>query len=360
MNEAPMATTYQSPALQLPGAVPPPDHSVDSGVPWHYGDPHGEQRLLAAGAGVVDLSHRGVLQVIGPDRLTWLHSLTTQALEKLLPNMSTSALILDPHGHVEHELHLVDDGEKTWIIVEAAATEPLRRYLDSMRFMLRVEVVDVSADFAVVWQPLYERHVDYPTWLSSPEFSGIGTSESGTDRGGDASKYIDHRPEQFAVRETIIPRADLPDLLQDRAGELAGTWAYEALRVAAGVPRVGLETDHRTLPHEVGWIGPAVHLSKGCYRGQEAIARVHNMGKPPRRLVLLHLDGGAEILPEHGDAVYLGDRQIGWVGSAARHYELGPIATAIIKRSINTDTDLIVMTGAGESVAASAESIITS
>ena len=72
---------------------------------------------------------------------------------------------------------------------------------------------------------------------------------------------------------------------------LAGTWAYEALRIAAGRPRLGLDTDHRTIPHELGWIETAVHLSKGCYRGQETVARVHNLGHPPRRLVRLHLDG---------------------------------------------------------------------
>jgi len=345
---------YRSPALDLPGACPAPEGSPDEGVPWHYGDPHAEQRRLAAGRGSVDLSHRGVITVTGPDRLTWLHSLTTQHLETLAPGTSTTALILSPHGHVEHEMHLADDGTTTWITVEPGDAPALVAYLDSMRFMLRVEVADASADWAVVWQPLREVDPDRVTWLVPADMAGQGVTDAGSDRGGDASKYIDHRPEALVGREVIVPRTDLLGVLGD---EPAGTWALEALRVAAAVPRLGHETDHRTLPHEVGWIGPAVHLAKGCYRGQEAVARVHNLGAPPRRLVLLHLDGGAESLPAHGDPVLLGDREIGWVASAARHYELGPLATAVIKRSVDPAADLVVRASSGE-IAAGQEVVV--
>jgi len=350
----PEMATFRSPSLDLAGAVPPPEDSRDAGVPWHYGDPHAEQRQLASGQSSVDLSNRGVVTVTGPDRLTWLHSLTTQHLDRLTPGEPASALILSPHGHVEHELHIVDDGATTWITVEPDAASALVAYLDSMRFMLRVEVADVTNDWAVIWQPVMEPHDRYGTWLPAPEFRGSGMSQSGTDRGGDAGRYIDHRPEALVGREILVPR---PELLLVLGDDPAGTWAWQALRIAAAVPRVGAETDHRTLPHEVGWIGPAVHLSKGCYRGQEAVARVHNLGSPPRRLVLLHLDGGAEILPVHGDPVFLGERQVGWVGSAARHYELGPIATAVIKRSVDADADLVVRVGDTD-VAASQELVI--
>jgi len=347
-------TSYRSPALDLPGACPPPEGSSDEGVPWHYGDPHAEQRRLVEGRGAVDLSHRGVVTVTGPDRLTWLHSLTTQHLEGLAPSASTTALILSPHGHVEHELHLADDGTTTWISVEPGTADALVAYLDSMRFMLRVEVVDASGEWAVVWEPVREVDPDRATWLVPADMAGVGASDSGSDRGGDASKYVDHRPGVLVGRELIVPRGDLLATLGD---EPAGTWALEALRVAAAVPRLAHETDHRTLPHEVGWVGPAVHLAKGCYRGQEAVARVHNLGAPPRRLALLHLDGGAESLPSHGDPVLLGDREVGWVASAARHYELGPIATAVIKRSIDPAADLIVRAQSGD-IAAGQEPVI--
>lgn len=347
-------TPYRSPALDLPGACPAPEGSADEGVPWHYGDPHAEQRRLVEGSGAVDLSHRGVVTVSGPDRLTWLHSLTTQHLEALAPGASTTALILSPHGHVEHEMHLADDGATTWITVEPGDAPALVAYLDSMRFMLRVEVADVSSDWAVVWQPVREADADRVTWLVPADMAGVGATDAGSDRGGDASKYVDHRPGVLVGREVIVPRAELLSALGDQP---AGTWALEALRVAAAAPRLGYETDHRTLPHEVGWIGPAVHLAKGCYRGQEAVARVHNLGAPPRRLVLLHLDGGAEALPGHGDPVLLGDREIGWVSSAARHYELGPIATAVIKRSVDPAAELTVRAESGD-IAAGQEPVI--
>jgi folate-binding protein YgfZ len=343
-------------SLTLPGAVPAPEGSVDTGVPWHYGDPHGEQRRLVAGVGAVDLSHRGVIRVSGPDRLGWLHSLTTQALEGLPPGQPTIALILSPHGHVEHELHVVDDGEATWLTVEPGAAASIAAYLDSMRFMLRVEVADVSTDWAVVWQPVRGSVEGRVTWSTPPEYAGVGVSDAGRDRGGDASRYVDHRPGVLVGREVLVPRDEALAALGD---EPCGTWALEALRVAAGVPRVGFETDHRTLPHEVGWIGPAVHLAKGCYRGQEAVARVHNLGRPPRRLVLLHLDGSDGVLPVHGDAVRAGERVVGWVASSARHYELGPIATAVVKRATPVDDVLVVTTADGTEVAATQEIIVT-
>ncbi len=349
-------TTYRSPALDLPGAVPPPEASLDGGVPWHYGDPHAEQRRLESGVGAVDLSHRGVITVTGPDRLTWLHSLTTQHLDALPSGASTTALILTPQGHVEHELHIVDDGATTWITVESGTADALVAYLDSMRFMLRVEVADVTAEWAVVWEPVREVDPTATTWLVAPDFALGETSAAGADRGGDATRYVDHRPALFVGREVLVPRAQL---LERLGSEPAGTWAWEALRVASAAPRLGAETDHRTLPHEVGWVGPAVHLSKGCYRGQEAVARVHNLGAPPRRLALLHLDGAAETLPVHGDAVLFGDREVGWIASSARHHELGPVATAVLKRNVPADVDLVVRTANGD-VAAAQESVIVS
>ena len=348
-------TAYRSPALDLPGAVPAPEGSPDEGVPWHYGDPHAEQRALASGAATgVDLSHRGVVAVSGPDRLSWLHSLTTQHLEALRTGESTTALILSPHGHVEHELHLADDGDTTWITTEPGTAADLVAYLDSLRFMLRVEVREAGAEWAVVWQPVREPDPGRVTWLVPADVAGAGVTDAGSDRGGDAAKYVDHRPGVLVGREVLVPREDLPAAL---GAQPAGTWALEALRVAAAAPRLGHETDHRTLPHEVGWIGPAVHLSKGCYRGQEAVARVHNLGSPPRRLVLLHLDGGPETLPAHGDPVLLGEREVGWVASAARHFELGPIATAVVKRNADPGADLVVRTSSGD-IAAAQEPVI--
>ena len=291
--------------LLTEGAVAPPEGSLDAGVAWHYGDPLGEQRRLTQGQGFVDLSHRPVVAVTGEDRLTWLHTLTSQHLEHLAPNVWTEALILSANGHVEHHLTLVDDGHTTLAHVEPGTVEPLVQYLDSMRFWSKVEVA-VRDDLAVVWQP-------GPTGMDDD------------------------------ARFSIVAAADLTGF----DGPPAGTWALEALRVAAGVPRMGKETDHRTIPAEVGWIGAAVHLEKGCYRGQETVARVHNLGKPPRRLVRLHLDGAAETLPESGDDLILGERRVGFVGTTAQHFELGPIALGLVKRNTPDDAELKTASGLG-------------
>jgi folate-binding protein YgfZ len=287
-----------SPLLDRPGAVAAaaPDYAVAG----HYGDPLREQRTLLDGGGVVDRSHRGVVRVTGGDRLSWLHSLTSQHLTALPAGEWTEALVLSPHGHVEHHLTLVDDGEATWFHVEPGTAPALVAYLDSMRFMLRVEVEDLTSSYAVI--------------------SVVG--EEPGDR--------------------IVPRSSLADEIDATGRPLAGHDAFEALRVASGRPRLGFETDHRTIPHEVGWIGPAVHLDKGCYRGQETVARVHNLGRPPRRLVLLHLDGTSETLPPPHVPVELDDKSVGFLGTAVHHADLGPIALAVVKRSTADDAHLVV------------------
>jgi folate-binding protein YgfZ len=265
----------------------------------------------------VDRSHRGVVRIAGPDRLSWLHSLCTAAIGQLQPGQATEALILSPNGHVEHHLTLTDDGTALWAHVEPGTAGPLLKFLESMRFMLRVEPADVSDDYAVL------THMG---------------PRAGPEHAGGAAATLEL---PFGT-DLIFPRAALAEAaagLQAAGAVLAGMWAHEALRIAAGRCRFGLDTDHRTIPHEVGWIETAVHLDKGCYRGQETVARVHNLGHPPRRLVLLHLDGSEDRLPGHGDLVAAG-APVGFVGSAARHYELGPIALALIKRTVPVDATL--------------------
>ncbi|WSB85230.1 folate-binding protein [Streptomyces cellulosae] len=313
----------KSPLLTLPGAVPA--EGVDEGVAAHYGDLFREQRALADGTGFVDLSHRGVVTVSGPERLGWLHLLLTQHVQELPPHQATEALILSANGHIEHALYLVDDGETTWAHVEPGTQEALVAYLESMKFFYRVEVADRTEDIAVVHLP---------------------------------AGSITEVPEGVAVRETpygrdlFLPRGDLEEFATE-AGPAAGLLAYEALRVEQHRPRLGFETDHRTIPHELGWIGSAVHLQKGCYRGQETVARVQNLGKPPRRLVFLHLDGSEVHLPVPGTEVRLADdgpdgRKIGFITTSVRHHELGPVALALVKRNVPVDARLL----AGDTAAA--------
>jgi tRNA-modifying protein YgfZ len=322
--------TYRSPMLDAPGAVPAEE--ADLGVAAHYGDPLGEQRQLAGGRGWVDLSHRDVVRVEGADRLAWLHNLTTQRIDKLEPGTGLEALVLSPQGHVEHHLQLVDDGIATWLQVEPGAGPALTAFLDSMRFMLRVHVVDASFDWAVVWQPLREPHPDYLT-------------------------RVDPQSDAVSGRQLFVPRVSL-EVFAAEAGGASGALALEALRIEAGRARFGFDTDHRTIPHEVGWIGNAVVLDKGCYRGQETVARVANLGRPPRRLVRLHLDGSVrETLPPRGTPVFVGGAGVGEVTSTAYHHQLGPIALALVKYATADDAEVVVATD-GVAIAATLEPIV--
>jgi folate-binding protein YgfZ len=144
-----------------------------------------------------------------------------------------------------------------------------------------------------------------------------------------------------AAAHEHVPREQVTTYAE-AAGPACGLWAYEALRIARGEPRLGLDTDQRTIPNEVGWIDTAVHMDKGCYRGQETVARVHNLGRPPRRLTLLHLDGSENRLPEVGAELRSGEKVVGSVGTSARHHELGPIALALVKRNVPLDAQLEV------------------
>ncbi|MFD5099237.1 CAF17-like 4Fe-4S cluster assembly/insertion protein YgfZ [Streptomyces albidochromogenes] len=306
----------KSPLLSLPGAVPA--EGRDEGVAAHYGDLFREQRSLAGGTGFVDLSHRGVVTVTGDDRLSWLHLLLTQHVSDLPAGQATEALILTAHGHVEHAMYLVDDGETMWMHVEPGTQGDLLAYLESMKFFYRVETADRTEDVAVV-------HLPAGSIADVPEGAVVRETSHG--------------------RDLFLPRAEL-EAYAAAHGPAAGILAYEALRVEAHRPRLGFETDHRTIPHELGWIGSAVHLQKGCYRGQETVARVQNLGKPPRRLVFLHLDGSDVLLPGPGTPVRLAadgeeGRQLGFVTTSARHHELGPIALALVKRNVPVDAELL-------------------
>ncbi len=330
--------TTTSPLLALPGAVAVPDGSV----PAHHGDPLREQRELAEGAGLVDRSGRDVLAVPGADRLSWLHSLTSQHLDRLAEGTGAEALVLSPQGHVEHHLVLADLAGTTWIDVEPGTGAALHAFLDRMRFLLRVEPALVTTEWAVL--SLVGPRSDQVLAAAGLPVPAGASAVLPLEGGG----FVRRMPpigDGADVVDLLVPRAELAD----RAGALlaagaraAGLDAFEALRVEARRPRLGVDTDHRTIPNETGWLTSAVHLDKGCYRGQETVARVHNLGRPPRRLVLLHLDGVSEELPEPGTPVLNGAREVGRVGTVVRHHELGVVALALVKQSVPTEAELSV------------------
>jgi len=330
--------------------------AADTGVPAHYGDPMREQRTLATAVGLVDRSNRDVIAVPGDERAGWLHTLTTQHLSDLSAMTGSELLVLSPHGHVEHHAYVTEDGTTAWLDTEPGAGAGLLKYLEMMRFFTRVEPRDATAELAVL-SLVGPGAADLFPELAAPRVSAVPGPKFA------AGEVPGHATSQYAVREfegglarrvplgvdLLVPRAAKTAVIEKLGVPLAGLWAYEAIRVEHHVPRLGWETDHRTIPAEAEFTGPAVHLDKGCYRGQETVARVHHLGRPPRRLVLLHLDGIAtDQPPAQGTPVTLDGRAVGFVGTAVRHHELGLVALAVVKRNVADDAELRV----GESVAA--------
>ena len=278
----------------------------DKGAIWHFGEPVKEQRAIEAGTAWADLSHLFVVAVSGEDRLKWLHDLTTQFLNDLGVGIWKSAMILDPQGHVEYQFNLVDDGTTTWLVLDPGYADTLVAYLTKMKFMLRVDVRDATSEFAVLRAP--------------------GAT---TDLGGPFALVPRNEVAQMAVTFNAVATQ-------------VGTWALDAERVAAHRPRIGFETDHKSIPNELGVLNGAVHMNKGCYRGQETVAKIYNLGNPPRRLVMLHLDGSDVGFPATGTKVENDGVVVGFIGTVARHHELGTIALAMIKRYTPTDATLTV------------------
>ena len=278
----------------------------DKGAVWHFGEPVKEQRALEAGTAWADLSHHNIIAVSGQDRLKWLHDLTTQFVSDLQPGVWMPNMILDAKGHVEFQFNCVDDGNTTFLVLDPGYSEQLIEYLTKMRFMLRVDVSDASSQYAVLRAP------GMPTEIGGP----------------------------FA----LLPRDEVEEMKKTFGGVATqvGTWALDAERVAAHRPRIGFETDHKSIPNEIGVLNGAVHMKKGCYRGQETVAKIYNLGNPPRRLVLLHLDGSDVGFPAVGTKIENDGVVVGFIGTVSRHHELGTIALAIVKRNTPIDATLSV------------------
>ena len=278
----------------------------DKGAVWHFGEPVKEQRALEAGTAWADLSHHNIIGVSGEDRLKWLHDLTTQFVSDLQPGVWMANMILDAKGHVEFQFNVVDDGITTFLVLDPGYSEQLIEYLTKMKFMLRVDVKDASSEFAVLRAP------GAPTEIGGP----------------------------FA----LVPRAEVEEMKKTFGGVATqvGTWALDAERVAAHRPRIGFETDHKSIPNEIGVLNGAVHMKKGCYRGQETVAKIYNLGNPPRRLVMLHLDGSDVGFPAVGTKIENDGIVVGFIGTVARHHELGTIALAVVKRNTPIEATLMV------------------
>ena len=357
-----------SPLLNRPGAFATAPGDPDEAVPSHLGDPGREQAALADGRAACALA-RDVVTVTGPDRLSWLTTLSSQVLTALEPgDGGAETLLLDAQGHITHALAALDDGRTLWLVTEADSGEALAAFLDSMRFMLRVEVTerpDVMAlgalgeglealaqaarDTASDASDSPEAQAD----AAEPQGSLIGLWRDpwpGVVEGGtsyDVGADRPHPGQGYRAGFVLVPVRSVDAVAQaflaaEEGRRLAGALAWEALRIEAGRPRWAREADARAIPHELDWLRTAVHLTKGCYPGQETIARTLNLGRPPRRLTVLQLDGLVGDMPRPGASVRMGERAVGAVTSVARHHELGPIALALLRRAVPVGEQLTV------------------
>ena len=346
--------------LNRPGAVESAE-PVDAGIAAHYGNAFSEQRALAAGTAIVDLSHRAVIAVSGSDRRSWIDSLSSQSVANLTPGESTETLLLNMTGRIDYAVRLFDDGTELWLLLEREQASGLLLWLASMKFALRVELTDRSLEFATIGslgRP--ELPVAAPTGLPliwHDPWMGVRPG------GYQYAVATRHPAAGWTYSETLVPRAALGGIVGSDI-PAAGLHALEALRVAAWRPRFSTEVDDKSIPHELDWLRTAGHLNKGGYRGQQTVAKVHNVGHPPRRLVMLYLDGFEGVLSSRGDRVMaphgvgqngvgqgsLADplKNVGLVTSVARHYELGPVALAVIKRGTDSAGDLLVRTRIGD------------
>lgn len=340
----------RSPLLDVDGAVPAvdpadPDHAadaaeqLDAAVAAHFGDPTREQRTMSRRAAVVDRSHRGVLSVGGADRLGWLHLLLTQQVATLGGGAGTEALVLDAQGRVKHHAVVSHVDDQVWLDVEPGTAGALLAYLESMTFWSDVTPRDRTDTHAVL-SVVGPDTAEVLTAAGAPCPVGDHASEAlpGTGDDGGVVRSMPW-PGPAGGADLLVPRAELPawwERLRGAGAGAAGLDAFEALRVASLRPRLGRDSDERAIPHEMGWIGSAVHLQKGCYRGQETVSRVANLGRPPRSLVLVHLPSADDPLPPPGTPLLAaeGGRAVGRVGTAVRHHELGSVALALVKRSV--------------------------
>ena len=364
-GETPTPTTYQSPLLDaIDGAADAPDGHQQHGVAWHYGNPLGEQRAFERSAGAVDRSHHRVLRISGADTLTWLNSLISQKIDALEPGSTAHGLILDTKGHIEHAFTIVrpkepsptgSDEPTIYLVSEPETFDALQTYLTQMVFWSAVSVHEADLALITVIGPGTSTVMAH----ALEDHHAPGTPAATTPPDTLPEVILPFTDSLVGTEDSVhllVPRPALTDAftaLIDAGAKPTGLMAYEAERVKAVIPEVHPDLDDRTVPHEIeAFIGtPAnaptqrataddgptssyVHLNKGCYRGQETVSRIQNLGRPPRLLVKLQVDGYSARRPEPGEAITSGKRKVGRIGTIVDDCDEGPIALGLVKRSV--------------------------
>jgi folate-binding protein YgfZ len=284
-------------------------------------NPFVDQRRLVEGNAAVSVV-AGVVRVTGPDRVDVLNATLSQDLRGLSVGDSRDALELDGQGRIQHSIHVIEALDATILIVHGATGADFAAWLDKRIFMEDVQAVDVDTEFSV--------------WGATVALGPLVWTDPWPAIVAGGVTYGDETIPAWTWTETLLPKGEKPPV------EILSPSVLDPIRVVAGRPGMS-EVDDRSLPHELDWLRTAVHLSKGCYPGQETVAKIHNVGHPPRRLVRLHLDGSESVFAEAGDSVMFGDDVIGTVTTVGNHFDEGPVALAVIKRSVPVDASLVVV-----------------
>lgn len=361
-----MTTHYRSVLLNRPNAMAyqeEPPHPDVAGVAWHYGEPLSEQRAITSTGAIVDRSHRRVIRVTGPEAAAFLHNLLSQKLDDVQAGWSGSALDLDTQGRILHTMDIAvttdtgadvsasagdgagsdtgdgagaaaaPEGLAFYLDCEAGKFDSLRDFLQKMIFWSQVTIEE--ADLAII------TVLGGPTDTQLPSQAVYSRTVSTATPAGTGSAQPTTGLWEASRTDIAVPREQLEaavEELESTGLQLVGLMAYTAERVKA-LEAEAVDLDEKSIPHEIPhWIGRgervgAVHLEKGCYRGQETVARVENLGRSPRVLVLLHLDGSAPTMPSPGADIQAKGRRVGKLGTVIDDCDYGPIALAVIKRS---------------------------
>lgn len=298
-------------------------------------DPFADQRTLASGSAAIRVS-AGVATVRGGDRVAVLNNVVTQKIDGVAGS-SCDALELDGNGRILKIVHVIVTENSLVLIVPGLTGAEIAAWVDSKVFLEDVVATDSDSEFIVLGAV---HALSETAWIDHwPEQQAGGFVYESEQVGG------------WSYSESLWPATVEPPL------PIVDESVLDASRIVAGRPALA-EVDERALPHELGWLRTAVHLTKGCFPGQETIAKIHNVGHPPRRLVRLHLDGSDSVFAEPGDLVTLDDREVGVITTAANHHEDGPIALALIKRTVDPGSVLTV-TRADHSISATQEIVVS-
>ena len=291
-----------------------------------------QYRQLREECGVLDRSDRGKLLVTGSEAAEYLQGQLTNDIEALEPGEGCYAALLDRKGHMQADMRvLVVSGEKIWIDTEPEAIAAARRHLEMYKIGRDADVVDAGAERAII-SLIGPRSAELAGSSPLPEYcheeiavDGIECPAVGTALGIDLIPPVKERERLIAALATAGAPAVDPA-------------AAEIIRIESGVPRFGSEMDTATMPAEAGIVAAAVNFEKGCYIGQETVARLHYKGKPNRHLRGLRLSGPAEP----GAVLSLGDKEVGKLGGSCVSPAHGPIGLAIMRREAEPGAELLV------------------